>query len=44
MAALAEHRALADAIATRNVEKARAEMMKVLGDFPAEVKRSLESR
>ena len=35
---------LADAIASRNVEKARAEMMQVLGDFPAEVKRSLENR
>ena len=44
MAALSEHRALADAIASRNVEKARAEMLKVLGDFPAEVKRTLESR
>ena len=43
-AALNEHRALADAIASRNVERARAEMLKVLGDFPAEVKRSLESR
>ncbi len=44
IAALNEHRALADAIASRNVEKARAEMLKVLGDFPAEVKRTLESR
>jgi DNA-binding GntR family transcriptional regulator len=44
MAALNEHRALADAIASRNVERARAEMLKVLGDFPAEIKRSLESR
>jgi DNA-binding GntR family transcriptional regulator len=43
-AALNEHRALANAIASRNVERARAEMLKVLGDFPAEVKRSLESR
>jgi DNA-binding GntR family transcriptional regulator len=43
-AALNEHRALAGAIASRNVERARAEMLKVLGDFPAEVKRSLESR
>jgi DNA-binding GntR family transcriptional regulator len=43
-AALNEHRALADAIASRNAERARAEMLKVLGDFPAEVKRSLESR
>jgi DNA-binding GntR family transcriptional regulator len=44
MAALNEHRGLADAIASRNVERARAEMLKVLGDFPAEVKRTLESR
>jgi DNA-binding GntR family transcriptional regulator len=43
-AALGEHRALADAIATRNVDHARAEMLKVLGDFPAEMKRTLESR
>jgi len=43
-AALNEHRALADAIASRDVARARAEMLKVLGDFPAEVKRSLESR
>jgi DNA-binding GntR family transcriptional regulator len=44
IAALNEHRALADAIASRSVERARAEMLKVLGDFPAEIKRSLESR
>jgi DNA-binding GntR family transcriptional regulator len=44
MAALNEHRALAEAIASRNVERARAEMLKVLGDFPAEMKRTLESR
>jgi DNA-binding GntR family transcriptional regulator len=43
-AALNEHRALADAIATRNVDHARAEMLKVLGDFPAEMKRTLEGR
>lgn len=43
-AALNEHRALADAIAGRNVEHARAEMLKVLGDFPAEMKRTLEGR
>jgi len=43
-AALKEHRGLAEAIASRNVERARAEMLKVLGDFPAEVKRTLESR
>ncbi|HKQ45092.1 MAG TPA: GntR family transcriptional regulator [Rhizomicrobium sp.] len=44
MAALNEHRGLAEAIASRDVERARAEMLKVLGDFPAEMKRSLESR
>jgi DNA-binding GntR family transcriptional regulator len=44
MAALNEHRSLADTIASRNVERARAEMLKVLGDFPAEMKRTLESR
>ena len=44
MSALNEHRALADAIASRDVDRARAEMLKVLGDFPAEVKRTLESR
>ena len=44
IAALNEHRALADAIASRDMEKARAEMLKVLGDFPAEVKRTLEGR
>lgn len=44
IAALNEHRHLADVIARRNVEGARAEMLKVLGDFPAEIKRSLESR
>ena len=44
MTALTEHRALADAIASRNVERARAEMLKVLGDFPAEMKRTLEGR
>jgi DNA-binding GntR family transcriptional regulator len=43
-AALNEHRALADAIASRNVDHARAEMLKVLGDFPAEMKRTLEGR
>jgi DNA-binding GntR family transcriptional regulator len=40
--ALDEHRVLADAIASRDVELARAEMLKVLGDFPAEMKRTLE--
>jgi DNA-binding GntR family transcriptional regulator len=44
MAALDEHRALAGAIASRNVERARAEMLELLGDFPAEVKRTLECR
>ncbi len=44
IAALNEHRGLADAIASRNVEHARAEMLKVLGDFPAEMKRTLEGR
>jgi DNA-binding GntR family transcriptional regulator len=44
IAALNEHRALADALASRDVPRARAEMLKVLGDFPAEIKRSLESR
>ena len=37
MAALAEHRALADAIAARDPERRRApQMLVVLGDFPAE--------
>jgi DNA-binding GntR family transcriptional regulator len=40
--ALNEHRALADAIGSHDVELARAEMLKVLGDFPAEMKRTLE--
>ena len=44
IAALNEHRALADAIASRDVQRARGEMLKVLGDFPAEVKRTLEGR
>jgi DNA-binding GntR family transcriptional regulator len=44
VSALNEHRALADVIASRNAERARAEMLKVLGDFPAEMKRSLENR
>lgn len=44
MRALSEHRALADAIARRDVELARTEMMTVLGDFPSEMKRSLEGR
>jgi len=44
IAALNEHRALADTIAAHDPERARAEMLKVLGDFPTEIKRSLESR
>ena len=44
IAALNEHRDLAIAISSRDVDRARAEMLKVLGDFPAEVKRTLESR
>lgn len=44
MGALNEHRALADAIASRDVEKCRAMMLKVLGDFPSDMKRSLEGR
>jgi DNA-binding GntR family transcriptional regulator len=41
--ALEEHRSLVDVIAARDVEAARAVMEKVLGDFPADVKRSLET-
>ena len=44
MTALAEHRDLADAIASRDVQRSRAQMLKVLGDFPAEMKRTLEGR
>lgn len=43
MVALNQHRALADAIAARDPARARAEMLAVLGDFPAEMKRTLES-
>ena len=43
-AALNEHRALAEAIASRDVARARAEMLTVLGDFPSEMKRTLEGR
>lgn len=43
LAALREHRALADAIAARDADRARAEMARVLGEFPDDVKRSLES-
>ena len=42
--ALAQHRALADAIASRDPGRARAQMQAVLGDFPAEMKRTLEGR
>ena len=42
MAALNQHRALADAIASRNADRARADMLVVLGDFPTEMKRTLE--
>jgi DNA-binding GntR family transcriptional regulator len=44
IAALNEHRGLADAIASRDAMRAGAEMLKVLGDFPAEMKRTLEGR
>lgn len=42
-AALAEHRALCDALLTRDPDIARAVMTRVLGDFPSEMKRTLES-
>ena len=42
--ALNEHRALAEAIAGHDAARARTEMLKVLGDFPAEMKRTLEGR
>ena len=42
MGALNEHRAVADIIASRDVEKSRAMMLKVLGDFPSEMKRAVE--
>jgi DNA-binding GntR family transcriptional regulator len=38
--ALEEHRALADALASRDPERARATMRVLLGDFPDDVKRS----
>lgn len=41
-AALAEHRAFCDALATHDPDTARAVMTKMLGDFPAEMKRTLE--
>ncbi len=44
LAALNEHRRLADTIGRHDVEAARAEMLTVLGDFPAEMKRTLEGR
>ncbi|MBV9551066.1 MAG: GntR family transcriptional regulator [Alphaproteobacteria bacterium] len=40
LAALSEHRALADIIASRNVAAARTMMEKVLGELPADVSRS----
>jgi DNA-binding GntR family transcriptional regulator len=42
LVALHQHRALADAIASRDPARARGEMLAVLGDFPAEMKRTLE--
>jgi DNA-binding GntR family transcriptional regulator len=44
LVALNEHRALAEAVASRRPDKARAAMLTVLGDFPAEMKRTLEGR
>jgi DNA-binding FadR family transcriptional regulator len=41
--ALEEHRALADALATRDPSRARAVMQTLLGDFPDDMKRSLGS-
>jgi len=41
-AALNEHRALADAIASGDVERSKSQMLKVLGDFPSELKRAVE--
>jgi DNA-binding GntR family transcriptional regulator len=43
LAALAEHRALADALAARDPVRARAVMEQLLGDFPEDMKRSLEA-
>jgi DNA-binding GntR family transcriptional regulator len=43
LTALHEHRALADAIAARDPDRARIVMEQVLGDFPDDVKRSMES-
>jgi DNA-binding FadR family transcriptional regulator len=42
MTALNEHRALADAIASGDVERSKSQMLKVLGDFPSEMKRAVE--
>ena len=42
MVALNQHRALTDAIASRDPARARSQMLTVLGDFPAEMKRTLE--
>lgn len=42
LAALNEHRALAEAIASGDVEASKSQMLKVLGDFPAEMKRAVE--
>jgi DNA-binding GntR family transcriptional regulator len=44
LAALNEHRTLAETIGRHDVAAARAEMLTVLGDFPAEMKRTLEGR
>ncbi len=44
MQALAEHARLADAIAARDPAKAQLLMREVLGNFPTDVKRSLETR
>jgi DNA-binding GntR family transcriptional regulator len=44
MVALAQHRALADAIAAHDPARAREQMVVVLGNFPAEIKRTLEGR
>ncbi len=41
--ALAQHRALIDAIARHDVEGARTEMRKALGDFPSDVRRVWEN-
>lgn len=38
--ALLQHRALADAIAARDVAKAQEKMREALGDFPADIKRA----